>query len=159
MSEKTIQVSGAYWKQRQAKELAKLDIEVTEDTPVCCTDVGSMMRVDNFETWWSNWRKTQGFDGLKFHELRHTQATVLLANGVDVKTVQTRLGHANPSITRGWYAHAIPENDHEAADIFGNLFSAPMSRRSDAEGSAAAENFSMSRRGRISSKKKAGQLI
>ena len=41
--------------------------------------------------------------------------------GVDVKTVQTRLGHANASITLGWYAHAIPENDHEAAQMLGNL--------------------------------------
>ncbi len=47
---------------------------------------------------------------------------MLLANGVDVKTVQTRLGHANPSITLGWYAHAIPENDRAAADMLGNLF-------------------------------------
>ena len=64
-----------------------------------------------------------GFEGLKFHELRHTQATQLLANGVDAKTVQTRLGHANASITLGWYAHAIPEKDHEAADLLGSILS------------------------------------
>ncbi|MGN0059609.1 MAG: tyrosine-type recombinase/integrase [Coriobacteriales bacterium] len=50
--------------------------------------------------------------GLKFHGLRYTQVTQLLANGADVKTVQTRLGHANASITPGRYAHAIPEKDH-----------------------------------------------
>ena len=111
----------AYWKVRQAKELAKLGIKVNQDTPVCCTDVGTMLRVDNFEAWWNSWRKKNGFPTLKFHELRHTQATMLLANGVDVKTVQTRLGHANASITLGWYAHAIPENDHEAAQMLGNL--------------------------------------
>jgi len=76
----------------------------------------------------------------------------LLANGVDVKTVQTRLGHANPSITLGWYAHAIPENDHDAADMFGSLFSKPMSRQSDSmsrrsenDETADDEIFSMSR--------------
>jgi len=58
-----------------------------------------------------------GFEGLKFHELRHTQATQLLANGVDVETVLTRLGHANASITLGWCAHAIPEKHHEAVDF------------------------------------------
>ena len=46
---------------------------------------------------------------------------MLPANGVDIKTVQTRLGHANPSITLSWYAHAIPENDHEAAQLLGNI--------------------------------------
>ena len=42
---------------------------------------------------------------------------------MDVKTVQTRLGHASASITLGWYAHAIPEKDHEAADLLGAILS------------------------------------
>ena len=111
----------ATWKARQAEELAKIGVKQTEKTPVCCSDTGSWYRIDNFDHWWRNWRKANGFDGLKFHELRHTQATQLLANGVDVKTVQTRLGHASASITLGWYAHAIPEKDHEAADLLGSL--------------------------------------
>lgn len=111
----------AMWKARQATELARIGVKQTERTPVCCSDTGGWYRIDNFERWWGVWRKEHGFEGLKFHELRHTQATQLLANGVDVKTVQTRLGHANASITLGWYAHAIPEKDHEAADLLGNL--------------------------------------
>jgi len=110
------------WKAVQSEQLEKISIKTSKETPICCTDVGTMMRLDNFERWWRNWRNKAGFPDLKFHELRHTQATMLLANGVDVKTVQTRLGHANPSITLGWYAHAIPENDHEAANMLGNLF-------------------------------------
>ena len=46
---------------------------------------------------------------------------MLLSNGVDIKTVQTRLGHSNPTITLSWYAHAIPENDHDAAQMLGNI--------------------------------------
>ena len=111
----------AMWKARQATELARIGVKQTEKTPVCCSDTGGWYRIDNFERWWGVWRKEHGFEGLKFHELRHTQATQLLANGVDVKTGQTRLGHANASITLGWYAHAIPEKDHEAADLLGNL--------------------------------------
>ena len=83
----------------------------------------SWYRIDTFDNWWRAWRKEHGFEGLKFHELRHTQATQLLANGVDVKTVQTRLGHASASITLGWYAHAIPEKGHEAADLLGAILS------------------------------------
>ncbi|MDO4798125.1 MAG: tyrosine-type recombinase/integrase [Coriobacteriales bacterium] len=88
---------------------------------MCCSSTGGRIRIDNFSHWWGIWRKEHGFDGLKFHELRHTQATLLLANGVDVKTVQTRLGHASASITLDWYAHAIPQNDHAAATMLGNL--------------------------------------
>lgn len=68
---------------------------------MCCSDTGELCRIDNFEHWWSKRLTEHGFDGLKFHELRHTQATMLLGAGVDVKTVQTRLGHASRSITLG----------------------------------------------------------
>ncbi|OUN41377.1 tyrosine-type recombinase/integrase [Enorma massiliensis] len=111
----------SYWKARQAAELAKIGIVANGETPVCSSDVGTMIRVDNFEHWWAEWRKEHDFVGLKYHELRHTQATMLLSNGVDIKTVQTRLGHSNPTITLSWYAHAIPENDHDAAQMLGNI--------------------------------------
>ncbi|MEG0015188.1 MAG: tyrosine-type recombinase/integrase [Gordonibacter sp.] len=68
------------------------------------------------------WRTERGFEGLKFHELRHTQATHLLASGVDVKTVQERLGHASAMMTLDQNSHAIPENDRKAADLIGELF-------------------------------------
>lgn len=51
------------------------------------------------------------------------QSTLLLGNGVDVKTVQTRLGHASPNITISIYAHAISENDRKAGDLIADLFS------------------------------------
>lgn len=53
--------------------------------------------------------------------LSHTQATQLLANGVDLKTVQTRMGHANASITLNLYAHSVPENDVRAAELLGSI--------------------------------------
>ena len=43
------------------------------------------------------------------------------ANGTGIKTVRTRAGHANPSISLSWHAHAIPENVHEAAQPLGNI--------------------------------------
>ncbi|WP_417118871.1 tyrosine-type recombinase/integrase [Olsenella phocaeensis] len=101
---------------------------------------------------------------MKFHELRHTQATQLLSNGVDVKTVQTRLGHASPSITLGWYAHAIPQNDQAAAQMLGNLFSAPSIGDDQAKQPAAAKTQSQSkvtaksRREPRPQQKKTGQL-
>lgn len=110
------------WKQRQAAELLKIGIRQGDDTPICCSEKGGLIDLHNFERWWRQFRTRFGFDDLKFHELRHTQATQLLANGVDVKTVQTRLGHSNASLTLNWYAHAIPENDEKAAQLVGELF-------------------------------------
>ena len=63
------------------------------------------------------------YEGLKFHELRHTQATLLLASGEDIKTVQARLGHTKASTTLDMYAHAMPEKDKEAAQVMHELLS------------------------------------
>ena len=97
-------------------------IKVSGSTPVFTSGTGGYLNPSGFSRWWREFAKEAGFEGLKFHELRHTQATVLLANKVDVKTVQTRLGHANASITLNLYAHAVPENDRDAADLVGDLF-------------------------------------
>lgn len=59
-----------------------------------------------------------GYTGLYSHMLRHTQATLLIAAGVDPKTVQTRIGHASISTTLDIYSHALSENDKRASDIF-----------------------------------------
>ena len=66
-------------------------------------------------------RVRKHYVGLKFHELRHTQATLLLANGIPVKTVQERLGHAKASTTLDIYGHALPEQDRDAATLISNL--------------------------------------
>lgn len=59
--------------------------------------------------------------GLKFHKLRHTQATLPISNKADIKTAQNRLGHSTATLTMDIYAHAIEQNDREAADEIGGL--------------------------------------
>lgn len=111
------------WKVRQREELEKICLDQTDDTPVCCSDTGGYINPHNMTHWWLSFTKANGFNGLKLHELRHTQATQLVANGVDMKTVQRRLGHSTASLTMNLYAHALPENDRTAADMIGSLFS------------------------------------
>lgn len=114
----------ARWKEEQRGYLSMIGLDQTDETPVFCSNVGGWFDLHNFERWWREFRRENGFEGLKFHELRHTQATQLLAQGVDVKTVQTRMGHSNASLTLNWYAHAVPQNDRDAADMLGELFAA-----------------------------------
>lgn len=109
------------WRDYQRAELARLGMEQDAETPVCCSCTGGYMDLHNFERWWKGFRDAHGFEGLRFHELRHTQATQLLANGVDVKTVQARLGHASASLTLDQYAHALPANDRRAAELLGDV--------------------------------------
>lgn len=92
-----------------------------EPTPVMCGTNGKRLSMNTFEHWWARFRKQAGFDGLKFHELRHTHASLLIASGTDVKTVQGRLGHSSADITMNIYAHALPRNDMTAAQAIDNL--------------------------------------
>ena len=62
-----------------------------------------------------------GYSGLKPHELRHTQATLLVGANADIKTIQARLGHASPSTTLSIYSHFIEANDQKAASVLDDL--------------------------------------
>ena len=65
--------------------------------------------------------KRHGIRHLKFHGLRHTSATMLLANGCDIKTVSTRLGHSDIETTN-IYVHSLKESDQLAAKTFDTIF-------------------------------------
>lgn len=58
---------------------------------------------------------------IPFHGLRHTAATLLIAAGVDVRTISARLGHALTSTTLNIYIHALKESDHKAASAISRL--------------------------------------
>lgn len=51
--------------------------------------------------------KRAGLPKLRFHDLRHTSASLMLNNGVDVLVASRRLGHAKPSITLDVYGHLL----------------------------------------------------
>lgn len=76
---------------------------------------GERANMNTFEHWWRSWADANGWPGLRFHDLRHSHATMLITNGVDVKTTQMRLGHSSAEITLSIYAHAIPLADSAAA--------------------------------------------
>jgi integrase len=52
---------------------------------------------------------------LRFHELRHTCATIMDRTGVEPKYAQDRLGHADISVTLNTYTHVLPEARAEVA--------------------------------------------
>jgi integrase len=53
--------------------------------------------------------------GVTFHSLRHSHASQLIHEGVDIVTISKRLGHATPDITLRVYAHLFQKDDHKAA--------------------------------------------
>lgn len=61
-------------------------------------------------------------DNVNFHGLRHTNASLLIGEGIDIATVSKRLGHAEPSTTLKIYTHALQKADKDAANKLENLF-------------------------------------
>lgn len=109
------------WQLLQKDALESIHAKPAQETPVCCSDVGTYSNVANFEHWFGKYRTSIGFPDLKFHELRHTQATQLINNGMDIKTVQARLGHSSASTTLDFYAHPSKEKDKEASDVIAKI--------------------------------------
>lgn len=68
--------------------------------------------------------KRAGLPRIRFHDLRHTAATLLLLQGVHPKVVQERLGHSQISITLDTYSHVLPSMGREAAAKLDTLLGA-----------------------------------
>ena len=62
-----------------------------------------------------------GIPKVRFHDLRHTFATIALQNGVDIKTVSGMLGHFSAGFTPDTYAHVTTSAQKEAAQTIGNI--------------------------------------
>ena len=65
--------------------------------------------------------KDAGLEHLRFHDLRHTFATLALQNGVDVKTVSSMLGHFDAGFTLRTYTHVTRQMQESAAEKMGNF--------------------------------------
>lgn len=57
----------------------------------------------------------------RLHDLRHLHASILLAEGMPVREVSQRVGHANTTTTMNIYAHVLEGADQAAADAMGRL--------------------------------------
>jgi len=60
---------------------------------------------------------------IRFHDLRHTCATLLLSKGIHPKIVQEMLGYANISMTMDTYSHVLPDMQERAVSAMDDAFS------------------------------------
>ena len=70
--------------------------------------------------------KRAGLPKVRFHDLRHTFATLALQNGVDIKAVSGMLGHFSAGFTLNTYTHATAQMKQDAADTIGGVISQQM---------------------------------
>lgn len=67
------------------------------------------LSIDGISSYWSAWQTKNGFNKIRFHDIRHTHASILFYMGVDIHVVAQRLGHASVSTTEKNYLFIIRE--------------------------------------------------
>ncbi|MFZ3589293.1 tyrosine-type recombinase/integrase [Bacillus sp. DJP31] len=85
---------------------------------IICTETGTFQDPKNLMRVMKRAIKNSGVSTIRFHDLRHTHASILLSEGVDIVKVSSRLGHSNPKVTLEFYAHLVPNIDDDVAEIF-----------------------------------------
>lgn len=85
---------------------------------------GAPLHPDTLSSAWRRFVKVNGLPRIRFHDLRHAHATLMLIQGVHPKVVSERLGHASVGITLDTYSHVLPTMQTEAVDAFDRLFAA-----------------------------------
>lgn len=83
--------------------------------------VGNPMWSQRIITAFSKILKDAGLPKIRFHDLRHTAASLMLNNGIPILAVSQRLGHARPSITLDVYGHLMPSQQEAAAELISSL--------------------------------------
>ncbi|MCY3842726.1 MAG: tyrosine-type recombinase/integrase [Acidobacteria bacterium] len=82
---------------------------------VFTTGIGTAVGTHSLHATFKGMLCAAGLPDIRYHDLRHTAATLLLAQGVDVRTIMETLGHAQVSLTLNTYAHVVPALRREAA--------------------------------------------
>ena len=82
---------------------------------IVCSWDGSPLHHDTPSKQFRTFADKHGFTGVRFHDLRHTHATLLFASNIDAVAVASRLGHAKADTTLRIYAHVLKRRDEDSA--------------------------------------------
>ena len=107
-----------------------LGIPLTPDSLVFSHYDGSPMLANTITHAYLKIARGAGLQGVRFHDLRHTHATMMLKANVHPKVVMERLGHSTIAVTLDTYSHVVPGMQEKAALAFDEMLkdSTPASR-------------------------------
>jgi integrase len=91
--------------QEEYKKLCGRSYDRNECEYVCINQLGKRLNPDHLTLDFPKFMEKHGFRRLRFHDLRHSSASLLLACGVSLKQIQEWLGHSSFAITADTYAH------------------------------------------------------
>lgn len=92
----------------QELERKLLESSITSDDLIFCCSDGNPLPPNSVTKAFKRIVKSMGISNIRFHDLRHTHATIMLSQGVHPKVVSERLGHSSVAITLDTYSHVLP---------------------------------------------------
>lgn len=108
-------------KLEQKKHRLQLGQLYTDLNLVNTTEFSTQINPSNLRRNFNIFIQKAGLKRIRFHDLRHTHATLLLKQGVHPKIVSERLGHADTRMTLDRYSHLLPNMQKETAQKFGEM--------------------------------------
>lgn len=106
---------------RQLENKMRLGIHYKDNNMVCCYEDGHLYNPKRFSAKFHELLEKNNLPIIRFHDLRHSHASLLVKLGVQPKEISERLGHSNIGITMDLYSHLYEETDREVADMFDKL--------------------------------------
>lgn len=132
LDQRTVEVLRQHRRAQDAEKTARSSHHAGNDRVFRKAD-GTAIHPDVVRTMFDRRVKRSGIKRIRFHDLRHTHATIGLRAGVPVKVMSERLGHATPAFTLQQYAHVIPGMQAEAAQAIADLIADVPAKSAPAE--------------------------
>jgi integrase len=114
---------------QQAEWLLRLGVRLTDDHHICMRQDGQTVWPTSIARAFRTFLRTHNLPRIRFHDLRHSHASHMLASNVHPKIVQERLGHSTIAITMDTYSHAMPNMQADAAATINSAFQAALDKR------------------------------
>ena len=109
------------WRAEQGKIRLSIGDKWQGAENIFTTDDGKIMNPATGPKWFSKFLEKNGFPHIRFHDLRHTFATLLISYNVDVQTVSHKLGHASATTTMNFYVHDLESTDKASAELLEDM--------------------------------------
>ena len=92
-------------------------------------ELGERMRANYLTSAFQKFLEDHGLRRMRFHDLRHSCASLLLANGVPLKHIQEWLGHSDIGTTANIYSHLDYKSKITSANVMDNILTLPDTRQ------------------------------
>lgn len=106
---------------KQMENRIKLGKHYQENNAVCCYEDGHLFNPKRFSAKFHELLEKNNLPLIRFHDLRHSHASLLVKLGIEPKVISERLGHSNISITMDLYSHLYEDEDRQVAEMFDSI--------------------------------------